>query len=253
MSCPSAGLSLMSTSLYGWLAILLLMPPTASAAEDAKPPRLVQGRPISQWVASLRSKQLPLRAEAITALGEAGPAASVAVPALLSVFREKEASLLQPLAAMALARIGARAIPLLERALADESPETRAGAALALGLMGRPAQGTAPALGRLLLDRHRLVRTTAAGALRGVCPPRREEVLAWLEEREEQGEGPPRETPRAIVPARGAEINELIDMLLKIDRDLEQIDTALRRSLWKMWNRQFQPPELDKNGRQTSP
>lgn len=173
MSCRSSGLWRSTTSSLGLLVLLVVVAPTARAAETPEAQSIFQGRTLSQWIAALRSEQLPLRVRAITALSEAGPAASVAVPALPGVFREREASPLQPLAAMALARVGVRAIPQLERALAHESPQTRAGAALALGLIGRPAYGTAPALRRLLLDRDRLVRTAAAGVLRGICPPER--------------------------------------------------------------------------------
>jgi hypothetical protein len=237
MPVRSWGSSLVAAASSGSLgALLLLLPPTVHAEDDAKGRLPAQGRSINQWLTSLHSKRLPERVEAVVALREAGPSARVAMPALIGLFREKEASLLQPLTAMALARIGSRAIPQLERALADPSPEVRAGTAVALGLMGRPARVALPALTRLLRDRHSLVHTTAAGALNAIQPRRWQEKLASLEPWEYENEGPPREPTAILYPLRSAEINELIDILLKLDRKLEMFDRIWPRIYWRaLW------------------
>lgn len=208
---------------------LVLGVPLVHAGEEPKPSHLVQGKPISHWVAALRDGDFPRRAEAITALGEAGRAAADAVPALVGVFRETEVSPLQPLAALALARLGPRAVPQLEKALADPAAEVRAGAALALGLIGRPARAAAPRLTRLLLDPDRLVRTTAAGALSRVDPPSRGDRLVCLNPWQPLVEDPDRVAPRNSGPIRDSETQELIDILLTIDDAQNQLERLILR------------------------
>src|SRR5262249_54986878 len=95
-----------------------------------------------------------------------------------------------------------------------------------------------PALKLLLLDRHRLVRTTAAGALRGICQPRRQEMLPWLDLRDYQDEGPPRATPPVSYPIRRPEISKLLDLLLQIAHELEMHERVWRRTYWgKLWRK----------------
>jgi hypothetical protein len=76
-------------SLPVWLVFLFMASPAVHAGENPKVQRIVQGKPINQWVTALRRKELPLCVEAIMALREAGPAGRVAVRDLLCIFQEK--------------------------------------------------------------------------------------------------------------------------------------------------------------------
>jgi RNA polymerase sigma factor (sigma-70 family) len=64
-----------------------------------------------------------------------------------------------------------RAIPILIQALADKDPDTRAGAATALGEIGPDAAAAIPALKRALQDENEAVRVAAAKALNRMRDP----------------------------------------------------------------------------------
>jgi HEAT repeat protein len=214
------------------LSVILLLIGHEAVRAREKPERIVSGKTITAWMKILQGKDLTLRVRAITALSEAGPQAQAALPALVRLFRDKEPTLLHPLAAMALARIGAKAVPRLEKALDDELPQVRAGAALALGLIGSPARSAQPALTRLLLDRDRLVRTAAAGALEGIrAPMPRDRVALDSLAEYDPDEFPPREMKLITFPLRDAEMNELLDQLLKIDGALRGRQRGLEKAL----------------------
>ena len=68
---------------------------------------------------------------------------------LLGVFRDTGATFLHPLAAIALSRIGAEALPELRKGLGDKTALVRSGSALALGWMGDEEGEVAT-----LLERH---------------------------------------------------------------------------------------------------
>lgn len=86
---------------------------------------------------------------AVTALGNYGPAAAPAVPALLEATRSKYMTL-RRLALVSLARIGAQPaviVPLMIRTLEDKDQSAvRSAAAAALGVIGMPAKGAVPHL-----------------------------------------------------------------------------------------------------------
>jgi HEAT repeat protein len=143
------------------------------AAQKAKREAVVQGKAVSAWVKDLQGKDLLPRVQAINALMRAGPEARPAVPALLAVFGEKDASLLPPLAAAALSRVGPDAGPDLRKGLASKSAAERAGAALTLGLIGPPAAAAAGDLAGALKDDDAAVRQAAAQALGRLGPAAR--------------------------------------------------------------------------------
>jgi HEAT repeat protein len=153
------------------LVLVLLAGPPAwgqrdkKAKEDKSKAVVVAGKNIQQWIKALEGKEALARVQAINALIQAGPEARLAVPALIAAFRDKDATFIHPLAAVALSRIGADAVPPLEKVLADDAYAVRSGAALALGLIGSPARSATLALAGLLKDREALVRTAAAQAL----------------------------------------------------------------------------------------
>lgn len=126
---------------------------------------VVQGKTIREWTKQLADANVLDRVKAVNALMQAGPEARAAAPALLALYREKDATLLQPLAAVALARMGGDAVPELRKALDDKSPAVRAGAALTLGQIGDPARDAVPGLTAALKDGEGTVREAAAQAL----------------------------------------------------------------------------------------
>src|SRR4051812_28874887 len=98
------------------LAAVLLAP-----AADKEPE--VRGKPLSEWKERLKSKDAVLRADAISAIGEFGPAAVSAVPALTDL-------------------------------LGDQSYGARQQAAVTLGLIGPAAKAAIPALTKLTKSEH---------------------------------------------------------------------------------------------------
>jgi HEAT repeat protein len=111
-------------------------------------------------------------------LGNLGPGARDAVPALArALAREKTDAVV----AGALARIGsaaAGAVPVLVDALRHGSPDRRWRAARTLGRIGPPAAPAVPALTAALEDRESAVRMHAARALGRVGPAARRAAAA---------------------------------------------------------------------------
>ena len=80
-----------------------------------------------------------------------------------------------------LAAIGESAVPALTEVLGDAGWWTRAGAAAALGCMGKPAHSAVPALIEALKDDSEWVRRNAADTLGNIGPSARSAVPALLE------------------------------------------------------------------------
>lgn len=109
-----------------------------------------------------------VRWQASFVLGEIGPDAAGAVPALVRVLqRERVPRALRspPSSAIALGQIGRSAVPELIRCLEDARPDVRTSAAIALGLMGRAAETAVPALIPLLKDLNQEVRQASVLSL----------------------------------------------------------------------------------------
>jgi len=107
-----------------------------------------EGRPVSYWVARLELEYAGHRRQAATALGEIGPAAEVAIPALVRRLQDDE-STVRIEAARALGNIGRRpqtVVPALAALLDNENCSVRGIAAGALGEFGREARSVVPAL-----------------------------------------------------------------------------------------------------------
>lgn len=134
-------------------------------AQKAKREAVVQGKAVGAWVKDLQGKELLPRVRAINALMQAGPEAREAAPALLAVFAEKDVPLLQPLAAVALSRIGGDAVPEVRKGLGSKTAGVRAGAALTLGMIGAPAGAATAELTKALKDDEVTVRQSAAQAI----------------------------------------------------------------------------------------
>jgi HEAT repeat protein len=106
-----------------------------------------------------------LRRKSVQALGAMGAAAEIAIPVLAEALVLDESLAVRDAAAEALSRVGVAALPALVHFLADEDPETRRRAALALGKMGRSARTAASALQSALKDKNPEVGVEAAHAL----------------------------------------------------------------------------------------
>jgi HEAT repeat protein len=103
--------------------------------------------------------------QAVLVLGEIGPEAADAVPALIATLKQEKVP--RPLrtppgSAIALGKIGVGSVPALIECLRDSQPRIRTSAAIALGFVGPKAEAAVPALTGLLSDSDLEVRQAAA-------------------------------------------------------------------------------------------
>jgi HEAT repeat protein len=117
-----------------------------------------------------------LRLAAIQTLGTIGPAAKTTLPALEKAFKDKDPNIRRA-ALEAMGWIGQDSLPILLAALKDDG--LRAGAAAALGKIGRPARDAVPTLCKMLEDSDPEARRNAATAL-GRIGPQTPEVIPAL-------------------------------------------------------------------------
>ena len=113
----------------------------------------------------LAGREPDLVSRAIASLGQIGPTAPASIPALIAALALDDMRC-HALAVAALVRMGGRATTRLVEALADRAPRIRASAAHVLGKAGLPATAV-PAIQRLLLDADASVREAARAALLG--------------------------------------------------------------------------------------
>src|SRR5262249_43559124 len=116
------------------------VPPVTSPApaNDDKNDPIVQGRKLSEWVKELKSWDSQARGKAAAAIGQLGPRAASAVPALIEALKDSDAQVRVEVS-VALANIGPAAVPALREALKSENRLTRMGAAFTLGQFGPKA------------------------------------------------------------------------------------------------------------------
>ena len=112
-------------------------------------------------------------------LGQIGPAAVAAAPALIETFTHKD-GYVRGSAAEALRKIGLVAVPALIEALKNKHLGVRGGAAYVLGQIGPEARAAVPALIQTLEDTDEYVRGTAADALAKIGPVAVKELIAVL-------------------------------------------------------------------------
>src|SRR5262245_53533663 len=89
------------------LTVLLTLSVTTARAQDEKEP-VHDGKPLSQWIKKLESKDSRERYDACSAVGQLGPKARAAVPAVMEVLKDKDLAT-RSLAAYALGQIGPEA------------------------------------------------------------------------------------------------------------------------------------------------
>ena len=120
-------------------------------------------------IEALRDPKAGVREKTAEALGEIGPEAASAVPALIEALKDREARVRKNAAwTLAFGKIGpeaASAVPALIEALKDREARVRENAAAALAVIGPKAASAVPALIEALKDREARVRKNAAWAL----------------------------------------------------------------------------------------
>ena len=117
-------------------------------------------------VAATRDQDPQVRCRAATALGERGPAARTAVPALVEMLEKEELAWIHGYTALALGNIGpaaAPAVPALEKALRTGNPGERQRFVFALGRIQR--EKAVPMLIEMLQDPNLDVRRQAVSSL----------------------------------------------------------------------------------------
>ena len=129
---------------------------------------IYDGKTLSQWIARTKDKDGDVRLYAAWALGEFGPDAKTAVPAIMVLLKDKDQDIRRA-AIGALGEIGPEAktaIPSLIALLKDSA--IRREATKALGKMGAEAASAVPPLTDLLNDKH--VRWCVIEALGKIGP-----------------------------------------------------------------------------------
>src|SRR5262249_43588961 len=126
--------------------------------------RSTPGGQVSGLIADLKSPNLRARGEAAAALGALGPAASAAVPALVTAMGAPS-DYVRLEGSTALVAIGQEAVPALTKALRSPNAHIRRRAAQALAELGPVAQAAAGALTPSLKDKDARARCDAAHAL----------------------------------------------------------------------------------------
>ncbi|MBI2808461.1 MAG: HEAT repeat domain-containing protein [Planctomycetes bacterium] len=125
---------------------------------------------------ALKDPKGDVKLSVVTALGDLGPVARDSVADLLALVADKDYFLLEPFVGAALGNLGEGAVPVLAKALVDDSLPKRRVAAYALGSMGPPA---APAVGELAVAMKSddiATRRAAAHALGRIGPVARASV-----------------------------------------------------------------------------
>jgi hypothetical protein len=160
------------------LCLPALFPLCAFAAEQSES---TERRPdVDELVSRLKDSSAWTRYLAAKALGELGPAAKKAVPALARAVADEHESV-RAQAAYALGEIGPEAkgaVLALRRALTDSKSSVRLQAACALGEIGPEAKSAALQLANSLRDSDEEVRRWAAWALGKIGPAARPAVPA---------------------------------------------------------------------------
>ncbi|MCE9546481.1 MAG: HEAT repeat domain-containing protein [Planctomycetia bacterium] len=176
----------------------------------------------------LTDKEPEVRRRAAYALGQQGPSAAAAVPALIKALDDRHLEV-SWYAADALGRIGPAAAPAVEPLVkAMESPENdqelRRNAARALGRIGKPARAAMPALTRALTSNDALYRVAAAAALWRIDQQATALDALAGELKPAGGEGPFAAAGELanFGPAAAPAINQLVVALGSADEDLQR-------------------------------
>ena len=150
------------------MVVLALAAVGRGAPDDSEP--MVNGKPLSAWIAQLKDKDAQKRNEATQSISQLGIQARPALKALVPLLGDTDVGVRYN-AAGALAAIGPDAVGPLKDALKDANADVRQTAAYGLGLLGPAAHDAADALAALLKDdKEALVRQAAAQSLGQLGP-----------------------------------------------------------------------------------
>ncbi len=155
----------------------LASPQPARRVEAAKAIAASHGPPeevVPALVDLLEDENLDVRCAAAGGLGQLGPAAAGAVPALIAAMATDEHDsshrAVWAVIGRAVARIGPPALPELVRALGSDDPRLYSGAAVAIHEMGPQASGAVDALAEMLSSDSHRKRGAAIHAIQGIGP-----------------------------------------------------------------------------------
>jgi len=162
-------LAALVTLLFGRFAYELIRGVATSASLNRLGP--ADAGKVPQIVAQLGDSNPMIRQAAAGALGQIGPAAQAAKPALLLCLKSDPSSHVRSNAAFALGWLGKdrEVVPPLIEALGDPDPEVRRYAANAFTILGSISAPAVPKLIELVDDPH--MGYTAARALGAIGPP----------------------------------------------------------------------------------
>lgn len=187
--------------------------------------RRYQATEIEKCIRNLQEYELPTtRAHAAKVLGQMGPAAGPAVPALIKALQHKELQVRRA-AAGALGNIGPDpdAIRALVACLKDPKALARTQAAESLGWIGPPAKEAVSPLKKMLEDKEPVMRLAAAEALYRItntAEPQLPVVISVLEERH----GSMRSRAARVLGEMGPSAEEALpamEAVLKVSQDPE--------------------------------
>jgi len=174
----------------------------------------------------LKEEDSDVRRAAARVLGEIGPAAKTAVPALIEMVGDADAKV-RYAALTALAKIGPappEVVPAIVKALQDKDPVVRSGAMYSLGEIGSGGRAgeVIPTIVKYLKDRDWKMRGAAACALGEIGPAAAEALPALLEALKTPDDGSHDWIGYAlwkICPLKAEAVPELIDIFTGRDRD----------------------------------
>jgi 3-methyladenine DNA glycosylase AlkC len=158
-------------------------------------------------IRALEDENVFVRRDAADALGDIGPGAVEAVPALIQALGD-ENDYVRMAARYALRNIGPEAVPVLIEALGDENSKVRLCAADALGAIGPEAKEAVPALIQALGDEEVYVRGAAAVALGVIGPEAKEAVPALIRALEDENVFVRRDAAGALTNITGQDFGQ---------------------------------------------
>ncbi len=178
------------------LCLYLCLAISASAVAQQEPPLARQaaagwkGKSVRQWSDLLADEDERVRWYATYALGQLGPKAADAVPALMALLEDtQQYEYVRGAAAWALGRIGDRqAVPLLTETLESKHVSVRRNAPLALGNLEEASKEAVPKLLELVKDPDATVRVNSAVALWKI--EKHQRAVPALVEMIQKGAGP---------------------------------------------------------------